>query len=240
MGVYWREFLVYHSSELAVFWDTCLKFLLAVVLAGLVGLERERRGRAAGLRTHVLVCLGATLSMVVSNLLAEEFRQTGITVWLDRGRIAAGILTGIGFVGAGAVINVGSTHRGLTTAAMIWFVAALGIAIGAGYYFVATAATLFAFVTVTWLHRLSDLLPYHDRFVLSLRMPGGAETIDRIEDAIRDHGFIVVASRLRVAGDGSRMDMTFEVNARAKQKVEHLIAELQAQFKLAERITVER
>lgn len=118
--------------------EVVVPLVLAVGLSGLIGLERELHGRAAGLRTHIMVCLGTTMAMLVSMALG---RRVG---GLDPGRIAAGVLTGIGFLGAGAIVKLKSTHRGLTTAACIWFVASLGVAVGAGAYLLAAAGTLLA------------------------------------------------------------------------------------------------
>jgi putative Mg2+ transporter-C (MgtC) family protein len=132
--------------------EILLRIGLAVVLGGLVGLEREIRGRAAGLRTLIIVCLGSTLIMIVSTELAQQyFSGPGeAVVRVDPGRIAAGIVTGIGFLGAGVVLKLGDIVRGVTTAACIWFVAALGIAIGQGDYGMAILSTLVA-LGVLWL-----------------------------------------------------------------------------------------
>lgn len=123
----------------------CLKRLsCSVALSAIVGYERQRKGRPAGIRTHILVCLGATLLMILSDAFAYELMESGANVWMDRGRIAQGIVTGVGFLGAGTIVNYGRDQHGLTTAAMIWFVAAVGIAVGAGMYMLATASTLIA------------------------------------------------------------------------------------------------
>lgn len=123
--------------------ESFLRIALAVVLGGAVGLEREFSGRAAGLRTHILVCLGATIivlaSTAVPRLYGNAYQET---LRIDPGRIAAGIVTGIGFLGAGAIIRTGEFVRGLTTAACIWFAAALGIVIGEGFYLLAISSTV--------------------------------------------------------------------------------------------------
>ena len=114
----------------------------AALLTGLIGLERELRERAAGLRTHMLVGVGAALFTVVSAYGWSDFtfsRQGGTV--LDPTRIAAQIVTGIGFLGAGAILRQGLTVRGLTTAAGLWVVAAIGMAAGAGYYSAAVIGT---------------------------------------------------------------------------------------------------
>ena len=113
---------------------------LAIVLSSLIGWERERRGRPAGIRTHVLLCLGATLMMVLS-------RSFGYPV-SDPSRIAAQIVSGIGFIGAGTILRQGSIVRGLTTAASLWTVVAIGMTVGMGelrYYLIALIATLLAY-----------------------------------------------------------------------------------------------
>jgi putative Mg2+ transporter-C (MgtC) family protein len=112
--------------------DIATKLILAAVLGMLVGLDREIRGKPAGLRTHILVCVGATLFTIVS-LLVEGSGDS---------KIAAGIVTGIGFLGAGMIFHAENKVSGLTTAAEIWVLGAIGIAIGFGLYFAAIAAAI--------------------------------------------------------------------------------------------------
>ena len=127
--------------------DVALRIGAAAMLGGAIGLERELRDREAGLRTHVLVAIGAALFTLVSAYGFSDFEYgvaTGFT--LDPTRIAAQIVTGIGFLGAGAIIRQGVSIKGLTTAASLWVVAAIGMAAGAGYFsgaVVATAVVLF-------------------------------------------------------------------------------------------------
>jgi putative Mg2+ transporter-C (MgtC) family protein len=122
--------------------EVALRLVLAAALGGAVGLERELREREAGLRTHLLVSLGAAVFTLVSAYGFTDFRYghgSGLT--LDPTRIAAQIVTGIGFLGAGAIIRQGLSVRGLTTAATLWVVAAIGMATGAGYYSAAVIGT---------------------------------------------------------------------------------------------------
>ena len=218
----------------------CLRFSLAVVLAGAVGLERERKGRAAGLRTHILVCLGSTLAVSVADLLAADWAASGAPIWLDKGRIAAGVLTGVGFLGAGTIITVGGTQRGLTTAAMIWFVAALGIAIGAGYYLVAVCATVFALLVVLGFERLDELLPSQERFTLRLRLVQGLDQMAAIEQFLQENHCKGAASRMRLAQNDSHADVTLEVTARSDTSPEELVQSLRDRFPAAEEIVFER
>ena len=123
-------------------WDeSLLQLALAALLGGLIGFEREMREREAGLRTHLLVSLGSALFTMVGAYGFHSFLDSGASVVrADPTRIAAQIVTGIGFLGAGAIIRQGLSVRGLTTAATLWVVAAVGLASGAGYYFGAVAS----------------------------------------------------------------------------------------------------
>jgi putative Mg2+ transporter-C (MgtC) family protein len=123
--------------------ETWTSLLLAFALGGAIGLEREIHGRPAGLRTHILVCVSATMIMLASksHMQLPYSLPADIRINIDPGRIVAGIMTGIGFLGAGAIIRLGDLIRGITTAACIWFVAALGIVIGEGCYALALLST---------------------------------------------------------------------------------------------------
>jgi putative Mg2+ transporter-C (MgtC) family protein len=130
-------------------WDAVLRLSIAGALGGAVGFERELRDREAGIRTHLLVSMGSALFTIVSAYGFHEFLVGGGTiVRADPTRIAAQIVTGIGFLGAGAIIRDGLSVRGLTTAATLWLVAGVGMACGAGYYWPAVAATVLTIVAL--------------------------------------------------------------------------------------------
>ncbi|TVM04058.1 MAG: hypothetical protein CV087_02390 [Candidatus Brocadia sp. WS118] len=120
------------------------KLLIALALGGIIGWERERRGRPAGLRTHILVCVGVTLMMVVSEHIFEKYKTFAADsiIRVDPGRIAAQVVTGIGFLGAGTIMRFKTTVRGLTTAASLWVVAGVGLAVGSSCYIPAILTTL--------------------------------------------------------------------------------------------------
>jgi putative Mg2+ transporter-C (MgtC) family protein len=129
--------------------EVLLRVVLAGILGGAIGAEREIREREAGLRTHMLVAVGSALFTLVSAYGWSDFQfsqRSGITY--DPTRIAAQIVTGIGFLGAGAIIRQGLSVRGLTTAASLWVVAAIGIASGAGYYSAALITTILVLVSL--------------------------------------------------------------------------------------------
>lgn len=131
-------------------WEAIIRVLTTMVLSGLIGAEREAHERPAGLRTHVLVGVGACLFMLLSLSMTE--------LGGDPGRIAAQVVTGIGFIGAGTIWLRGDVIRGLTTAASIWATAAVGMLVGAGWYSLAIVAALSVFVALTVLRRLERLL----------------------------------------------------------------------------------
>jgi putative Mg2+ transporter-C (MgtC) family protein len=130
--------------------STIFKLILSLIAGGLVGLNRERHKQPAGFRTHILICLGSTLLMVLSIYIPQTYFdfKNG-----DPGRIAAQVVTGIGFLGAGAIIRLGTNVRGLTTAASIWLISAIGLSIGAGLYVISLVVVVFALFTLVVLER---------------------------------------------------------------------------------------
>lgn len=139
------------------FWDIGLRLLCAMVVGLIIGTEREYTNRPAGMRTHILVSLGACVVAITGQLLFNEYHTLGATP--DPARLAAQVVTGVGFLGAGTIMREGSTVKGLTTAASVWSVACLGIAVGFGYYAVAAAGLIFAFFTLTILELVQHHLP---------------------------------------------------------------------------------
>lgn len=122
--------------------EMMLRLLLAVVFGGAIGYVREIGKKAAGLRTHMLVCLGSALFTIVSIMIAQESSAA------DPSHIAASVVTGIGFIGAGTIFVSGGSVMGLTTAASIWVSAAIGMATGAGFYEIATFSTILALIVL--------------------------------------------------------------------------------------------
>lgn len=127
------------------------RLLLAFLLGGIIGLEREKAGHSPGLRTHILVCVGASLIMLTSIYVYELYKDS---TPVDPGRIVAGVVTGIGFLGAGAIIRSGENTKGLTTAASIWVSSGIGMAVGCGFLFAGFATTIIAFITLANLKKV--------------------------------------------------------------------------------------
>ena len=125
----------------------CLRLLCAMVVGWVIGTEREYTNRPAGMRTHILVALGACAVMITGQVIFAQYYAFGATP--DPSRLSAQVITGVGFLGAGTILREGSNVKGLTTAASLWAVACLGIAAGGGYYTVALAGMVFIFITLT-------------------------------------------------------------------------------------------
>jgi len=140
------------------------KLVLSMVLGAIIGYERKRKGQIAGVRTFSLIAMGATLAMILSIYVPQEYLglKNG-----DPGRIAAQVVSGIGFLGAGAIIQMKGSVRGLTTAAGIWMVAALGLSVGVGMYVIATVATLLILFILWVLERIEHRMSanYESRII---------------------------------------------------------------------------
>jgi len=136
-------------------WVFLVRLLVAMVLGGVIGLERQSRGRPAGLRTNILVCLGSAAVIVAfQKLFLDVDPGVDSAIRMDPARAAAGVITGIGFMGAGTIVKSKDFVRGLTTAASIWVVSAVGIIVGLGEFVVGTALALLVLLTLYILHRL--------------------------------------------------------------------------------------
>lgn len=156
------DLTLFGSYELAIF----VKIILATLAGGLIGLEREKHGRPAGLRTHLLVCAGSCLMMLVSEAFFLKYgdMQATSVVRLDPGRVSAQIITGIGFLGAGVIIKEGFIVRGLTTAACLWMVAGIGMAFGMGMINIGLVGTFVALFSLIILKKLEPKIT-KDRYL---------------------------------------------------------------------------
>ncbi|SDW88591.1 putative Mg2+ transporter-C (MgtC) family protein [Marininema mesophilum] len=145
-------------------WEMAVRLLVATVLGGLIGWEREHNNHPAGLRTHILVSVGSCLIMLLSIYGFAAFADED-KVRLDPSRIAAQVVSGIGFLGAGTILRHGFTVSGLTTAASLWVVAAIGLAAGAGFHFSAVVTTVIALVSLELLNRAESFLFRRKRLI---------------------------------------------------------------------------
>lgn len=172
--------------------EMMLRMLAGIVAGSLIGYERERSGHAAGLRTHLIVALASTLFMLVSTQFYYfQHYEKGDLIATDPSRIAASVVTGIGFLGAGAILRTGLSIQGLTTAASLWLVAALGLAAGGGMYLEAAAATGASLIALIVLRHVEDKRS-HLMFRRAELKLGNANLRDRIMNELHSVGVPVV------------------------------------------------
>jgi putative Mg2+ transporter-C (MgtC) family protein len=167
-----------------------VRILVAAALGGVIGWERERHGRAAGLRTHLVLCVGCALFMLVSLRLPTLFARytSGSVMRSDPGGIAAHVVSGVGFLGAGAILVLGQKIRGLTTAATIWVTAAIGLAVGSGYLFAAVFAAAVVMVALEVLGRWEARMHAKDRYVqLAMHFAQPGSHIKTIRELLQAH-----------------------------------------------------
>ena len=174
--------------------EILFRLFLAAILGALVGFEREMHGRPAGIRTYLILCLGSALVMVMSEYLSYGLidKLPPDALRLDPGRIAAQALTGIGFLGAGVILRHKDTIRGLTTAACVWVVCAIGLAIGGGFYLygsVVAVMTVFSLVGIKYFEQRLKKDWYQELTIVSQDLAG---QFARIQEVITKHAFEVI------------------------------------------------
>ena len=169
--------------------EIIIRLLLGAVIGGIVGFEREIHGRAAGFRTQLIVCVAAVLIMIISENYYFKIHSLDSTLRIDPARISAGALIGIGFLGAGVIIKSGFAVRGLTTAASIWIVSAIGLAIGGGLYLegiFTLVITIIALIALRTIEKRIRVLRYK---IITVSTPVFQDNEDSITSILKDHGF---------------------------------------------------
>jgi putative Mg2+ transporter-C (MgtC) family protein len=190
-----------------------LRLILAAVAGGLVGLEREVRGRQAGFRTNMLVCVGSALVMLVSIAFADRHwpHQGNFNLNVDPARIAYGIMSGIGFLGAGTIIKHEVSVRGLTTAAAMWCVAAIGMAAGFGMYTLTAVATAILVASLWILDIVENALPRVSYRVITVRRPWERDVIDDTVKQIKIQGVRVSGVSFQRTPDLADVDINVRI-----------------------------
>ena len=202
-----------------------VRLLLAVVCGGLIGLEREVRGRQAGFRTHLLVCLGSAVVMLVSIKVAY-YRWPATAeryeIQLDPARIAYGVMAGIGFLGAGAILRDKGNVRGLTTAAAIWCVAAIGLGCGLGLYLLMLIASALVLAVLWILDYLSKFIPNAHFRTITVRQPWEPGCVKRTIERLRETGFHIVDWSFRRTEDVRYVDVDVRIQFRSHRQFNEL------------------
>ncbi len=165
------------------------KLFTAAILGGIIGWERHRRGRPAGLRTHLLVCIGVTLMMLVSEHIFVQYQSHGHNSILrvDPARIAAQVVTGIGFLGAGTIMRSRASIRGLTTAASLWVVAGIGLAVGSVFILPAIFTTAIGIMILTLNSLVEKKMKRNKYRTMKMLIPGQEHFLDDISQILENH-----------------------------------------------------
>ena len=187
-------------------WELMLRLTLAAVLGGIIGFERQSRRKSAGLRTNVLVCLGSCLIMMLSEAIYSGVEGKTNA---DPARLAAQVVSGIGFLGAGAIMKEGLTVTGLTTAACLWVVAGVGLAVGGGYYTGALFTTALVFVTLGRLSRLDEWVMHEKNLSIVIHTIDKPGQLVHISSCLEDLHLKVRGTKLKEDED-ERLDMPEE------------------------------
>ena len=200
----------------------------ALLVGGVIGLERSLHGRPAGFRTHSLVCVASTILMLLT--VSQSEWMTGLpmeAIRADPTRMAQGIMTGIGFLGAGVIVKEGASVRGLTTAASIWITSAIGILVGVGFHFAAAAGALATLIVLSAFRAIERVLPtefyaYHTlRFARDAIMPE-----DDLRKLVGQHGFTIANLSHRLGNDGRSFEYRMVIRSWDKASAERLSQDL--------------
>lgn len=209
---------VWHISYL----ELSTRIIVAVVLGGIVGFERELGDHAAGFRTHILVCLGSALIVLLSIYGFSEFASEP-NVRLDPSRLAAQVVSGIGFLGAGTIMRTGSSVSGLTTAASLWVVAAIGLAVGAGFYYGAILVTVAVLISLFLLNKVEKrFLNSRNRMSFSFEVWDDSRNISMIFGKLKELGIQVRETQIEnpetASSESVRNTVNIKLTVKAKSK----------------------
>lgn len=201
-----------------------VKLVLALLLGAGIGMERRYKGQIAGMRTFALICMGACLAMLISIYIPQEYLglKNG-----DPGRIAAQVVSGVGFLGAGAIIQMKGSVRGLTTAAGIWMTACIGLAVGAGMYVIAVVATLLIIIVLVNIERIERHINFQwESRVISIKAHGIVSDLEPCRQIIRAHGVRLSDTLVRYDYDNQVTTANFMVRAKGTLDAPPLFGEL--------------
>jgi putative Mg2+ transporter-C (MgtC) family protein len=194
--------------------EVILKLVLAIALGGLIGLEREASQKPAGFRTNILVCVGSTMMMTLAVLLVQAKGGSPDTLV----RMAAGVITGMGFIGAGTIFQSRGAIAGLTTASTLWLVAGLGLVIGAGYYLPALIFTALTITTLLLFRRIEDSYLHKSQFHYHLKAKARPYILASLRKLALHHG--VRLERLTMKQEGSSYLLAFAFSASEEKEQE--------------------
>ena len=209
-------------------WDILLRMMSAMLVGAIIGTEREFTHRPAGMRTHMLVALGSCVVMITSQMIFHQYRAFGATP--DPARLSAQVITGVGFLGAGTILKEGPSIKGLTTAASVWAVACLGIAVGGGYYALGILGTVGMIVILVLFEWLQEKL-MRERYALylfSVSCSNVVSMLERINQLATECDASLKAIQVDGKEDGE-VEITFKADfggRHSEQRMQRFFAEL--------------
>ena len=195
-------------------WEAVVRVFIAMLLGSLIGVERERRSQPAGFRTHSVLAVGSALLSIVSIYIPSVY-GTGVNV--DPSRIASQVVSGIGFLGAGAILRMGISVKGLTTAASLWTTAGIGLAVGAGMYVLSVVSTLLLLILLSFMSKIEKEFLYSGTKILKVSIQG--DDLTSVEEVLKE------GSLKSVRNEGGVRILTYEVRYSDK-KVQDRIKKL--------------
>ena len=222
----WEQFREIVDSTTIDAYTAAMRLIVSFVLGALVGSERQSRRRDAGMRTFTLICMGSATAMLISIWIPQIYPNflNG-----DPGRIAAQVLTGIGFLGAGAIIQSHGSIHGLTTAACIWVMAVTGLAVGAGMYLAGILTTLFTLFILITLERLEKrMLLDGVNKILSINCSTATPELKQMRQILEKHNIFIVSLSYEHNYEHDTSVITYKVNLKSKSSYSDLFAELSA------------
>ena len=204
-----------------------VRLLVAMLLGGVVGMERQARGREAGLRTNILVCLGSAALIVAFQKLSLEINMGAESaIRMDPARAAAGVITGIGFLGAGTIVKSKDFVRGLTTAASIWVVSAIGVTVGLGEYVISLVLTLLVLLALFAFHRLPISSDRHSS--LHLTWTGDLGLLNEVTDRMQQERIVIKNRSVSRQPNTGKCHVILRLCMRQKLQESAMIERLQA------------
>ena len=214
LAAYWS------NAELAVNALILLHLIGALLLGLLVGYERSYHGRAAGMRTYGLVCMASCALTIIGGLPGFWYGGHGgaLVASADPTRIIQGVVTGVGFLGAGVIMREGFNISGLTTAASIWASSVIGVLVGVGFYLAAMGLALLCALVMIYLHKLEDLLPARHAVAITLRFKRDVvPNVEALQRMARERGYQIAGGSLSIGSDSGQQEWRFVAQALSKR-----------------------
>jgi len=217
------------------FYEMAIRVVAALAAGALIGYERSYRGRPAGFRTHALVCMASAMLMLITVYEAHWVRAIGEAARLDPTRMAQGIMTGIGFLGAGVIMQEGLSVRGLTTAASIWITAAIGILAGIGFYFPMALSVILTLGVLSAFRWIEAKMPTQSYYHFDVRFARAADFSERqIRELVERHGFSLANFSYRLDRDGSLRRYSMTLASADRSAAGRLAVSLEAESHIQE------